>query len=140
MSRRSGAALLTVLYALALTAALSVGAAFAGRGSAAIARISTNGAELRLGPESALVESLATWDSAAMADIPTGGSADLPPSISEIGTINRSIARLTPTLYWLVGLTTASGSPPLRHRTGLMVSTQSGSVRPVPNWPWTRLP
>jgi hypothetical protein len=137
---RRAAALPTVLFVLALTAALAAGGAYVSRGSATGARSLQRGAESGYPAERALVDMMASWDSSAMAGLVIGSTAPAAAIVDGSVRVECWITRLTASSYWLVAEASNPGRPSLRRRTGLLVTIRTGQPHAAPERAWSQLP
>lgn len=134
------AALPVVLFALALTSALSVGGLYVARRMAAAARTGQRGADLALLAEGVLVRALANWDSAARASQPTGSTTSIAVGADAFVRWSGWITRTSELDYWLVAEAVTVAKPLLRRRLGVVVRTIDGSPRLSNPRAWSELP
>jgi hypothetical protein len=127
------------LYALALIGALVVGASFMSRQLAASVLVASRGVGLEPAGEELLALAIATWDSVARGAQPVGSSqAVRVPGGEAIG--SAWVTRLSPRLYWLVGVSSNPVRPALRRRTGVLLVVKSGTPALVSGRAWGELP
>lgn len=138
--RRSGAALVIVLFAISLTGALAAGGVYLSRSFTRAVRATVTGADLSLPAEGALVSLIAAWDSAARIAQPLGSTVIASVAGFEAGSTRAWITRLAVDFYWLQAESAAGNRPMLRRRVGLLVTTRSGAPRPAPDRAWSALP
>jgi hypothetical protein len=140
MHRRLAAALPVVLFALTMASALAVGGAYISRNAAASARLFQRATELHPPAETALVNAVVAWDSAARAAQPVGSTTAIAPTDTSSASAEVWITRATVSTYWLVAESRLDLRPKLRRRVGLMVGVRTGRPVPVPQRPWAQLP
>lgn len=136
---RRGAALPSVLLALAFTSALAVGGAYVARQHVTMARVSQQGIGLLPAAELALVDVVARWDSAAMAVLPLGYTIGLATDSSSQRT-EVWATRIGGAHYWLVAEAVSHVSQGFRRRLGVVVTTSSGVPSIVMSRGWAELP
>jgi hypothetical protein len=134
------AALPVVLFALALTSALSVGGLYVTRRIATSARTSQRGADLMLLAEGVLVRAIASWDSTARALQPTGSTTTIAVGADAYVRWSGWITRTSELDYWLVAEAVTVAKPVLRRRLGIVVRTVDGRPRPATPRAWSELP
>ena len=144
MSQRTreprGAALPIVLMAITLATALAVGGAFITRQLATSVRTGLRAEQLEPAAERALVDAIVSWDSAARAEQPLGGTSLLSESASLVPKVDVWITRLTASTYWLVSEAVVDVHPQLRRRIGVVVKDSAGVPALVPGRAWGDLP
>lgn len=137
---RRAAALPTVLFALCLIGALTVGSAHVSRRAADDAR--TDHGMLALGSlaEDALAEFVAGWDPNAMAALSTWGVllAPGPPRPGVRATVR--VTRLDGAAYWLVAEAATLRKPLIYKRIAVLLLADSVGVQPAPQAAWFELP
>jgi hypothetical protein len=136
---KRGSALPVTLYALALIGALVVGTSFVTRRLASSARLSERGAILAPEAEELVVAAVAGWDSLARS-AQAIGRTQIVGGTSSGGEGRAWVTRLSPSIYWVVGLAESGQRPGLRRRLGLLVTTQSGAPALVSGRAWGDLP
>lgn len=137
---KRGAALPAVLLAMTMASALAVGGAYLSRQHAAAARLANRSGMLQPSAETALIDALASWDSAARADQPVGSVRALSIVSGTTFPTEVWITRASQRLYWLVAEAVSASRPTLRRRLGVLVTDSSGVVRLVPRPAWAELP
>jgi hypothetical protein len=133
---KRGAALASVLLALALLNALVVGAMYVARRESAAARLDA----MTLQPlaEGALVRALVAWDSLERMRQPVGISVvDVASSVTGATVW---VTRTAPSVYWLVAESRGGARPEMSRRIGLIVSWNGGVPAPVFPRAWAELP
>ena len=131
-----GAALPATLFALAMTSAMAVGGLYVARRHAA-SSLETNAAlALRPSAERAAIGAIASWDSSARADQPTGTTTTL----FDAPDLGLWITRTGELEYVVVAEARTSARPALYHRVALSVVVTEGRPRlPFPR-AWALLP
>jgi hypothetical protein len=136
---KRGSALPVALYALALISALVVGTSFVTRRLASSARLSERGAILAPEAEELVAAAVAGWDSSARSAQAIGSTQTAGRTSGGEGG-QAWVTRLSPSIYWVVGLAESRQPPGLRRRLGLLVTTQSGTPALVSGRAWGDLP
>jgi hypothetical protein len=134
------AALPVVLFALALTSALSLGGVYVARRMATSARTSQRGADLMLLAEGVLVRAVAHWDSAARAVQPRGSSTSIGAGADAFVRWSGWVTRTSELDYWLVAEAATVAKPVLRKRLGVVVRTVDGRPQISSPRAWSELP
>ncbi|HEU4994006.1 MAG TPA: hypothetical protein VFT29_04275 [Gemmatimonadaceae bacterium] len=137
---KAGVALPIVLLMLALTSALVVGGAFVTRQQVVMIRDRSRGDYLEGEAEQAVIQAIASWDSAGWANQAVGSALQLPSRAVMTVRTDSWITRLGPRTYWVVAESQSDARPSLRRRLGLLVRVDSGTPAPVPERPWSELP
>ena len=139
MTRR-GAALAAVLFAIALTSALVIAGAYAGRSMVRSARFSRSGSSIEAAAVRALASIVAQWDSTARSDQLPASEVAMSPEVIDGITVARWITRLNAETWWLVAESTSNTEPGFTRRIGLLVHEFAGVVNAVPGPAWAQLP
>ena len=137
---RRGTALVAMLFVLTLVSALAVSGVYAARRLAAMQRDGESGQRLESDAESALVDAVVGWDTAARAAQPVGSVVSTSSADSSRADAALWITRLSPTVYWLVAETNDASRIPLRRRVGLLIHVVAGVPEAVSERAWSELP
>ena len=137
---RRAAALPTVLFALCLIGALTVGGAHVSRRVAADARVDRQASELGPMAEEALAEVVGAW-------VTDTSGAILPGSVWQARDLVRPgsrvrvwVSRLTLRDYWLVAEAETARKPLLQKRLAILLQADSTGVQLTPQAAWFELP
>ena len=140
MKHRGGTALVVVLFVVALTSALVVGGAYAGRSMAASARFSRTGSSMESPAARALVRLVARWDTAARNAQAPGAEVAAPLEVIDGVGVTGWITRLSGGTWWLVVETADHDDPGFDRRIGLLVHDSAGVVSADRGPAWAQLP
>jgi hypothetical protein len=140
MSQRRGAALPTVLLAVALISALSVGGIHVARQLIGAARTDRRADVLRGAAERSLTAAVAAWDTLSRAAQPVGVVIGSPPWREDGVAVATWVCRLDARTYWLIAEASSVSRPFLRRRLGLVIHMNGGVAVPVPARAWAPLP
>lgn len=137
---RRAAALPTVLFALSLIGALTVGSAHVTRRAAEDSRADQG--TLALGPlaEDALAEFVAGWDPDTMAALPIWGVV-LAPGLDGPGVhATVRVTRLDGSAFWVVAEAVTLRKPLIYKRIAVLLLADSVGIQPAPQVAWFELP
>lgn len=136
-----GAALPVVLFALAISTALSVGGLYVTRQLARSAAAVELGREAELAAEGALVSAVSAWDSAALTNQPIGATSQRSSTLSTPQLhVAVWITRISTPGYWIVAEAKSVSKPLYYKRLGVVVTTRGGRPRPILLRAWAELP
>ena len=130
-----GSALPSVLFTVALVGLSVVGGVFAARVSVGAGRLDRLAADVEWRAESALIQTLATWDSTAREGQEVGET-----QVQAISGVAVRITRLGPALYFCVAEFLTSAPPTFRRRMSVLVITDTAGAHPLSDRGWTVLP
>lgn len=137
---RRAAALPTVLFALCLIGALTVGGAHVSRRAVADARVDQRALELGQAAEEALAEFVAGWDPDTIGELPVMGVRAAPLLVRRGVRVQVWESRLPGDRYWLVAEASEARKPFLQKRLGVLLRADSLGVQPAPEVAWFELP
>ena len=137
---KRAAALPTVLFALCIVGALTVGGAHVSRRAADDANADRQALDLGPLAEEALAEVVAAWNPDTAGAMLTGSVAQAPDLVRPGVRVRLWLTRLTAGEYWLVAEAERTRKPLLRKRLTVVVRVDSGGVQPAPQVAWFELP
>ena len=129
-----------MLFLLAMTSALAVGAVFVTRLFVASVRANELSTQVEPAAERAALDALTGWDTLARPLQPIGGVDWLGQTSDGATTSNAWITRVGPRVYWLVVETRNGSRPALRRRIGALIRVTDKVGALVSARAWSELP